>query len=170
MFFLCKSVLSDCLSFLTRLVSYCYWNSKGVRITLSCSVSMRAKIQKGCVFTGTTSISDQAVNGKYTYGHNLNIHHAVLGDYCSLAPNVCIGLDEHPLDQKSTHPHFYTPLVQKNAIIGHHVWIGAQAVVAAGKIVGDHAVVAAGAVVVKDVPAHFLVGGVPAKTIRNLRQ
>lgn len=52
-------------------------------------------------------------------------------------------------------------------MIGDHVWIGARAMVLKGVRIGDGAVVAAGAVVVHDVPAATMVGGVPARTIRS---
>ena len=52
--------------------------------------------------------------------------------------------------------------------IGKNVWIGANAVVCAGVSVGDNAVIAAGAVVVKDVEANTVVGGVPAKLIKRI--
>ena len=52
--------------------------------------------------------------------------------------------------------------------IGKNVWIGANAVVCAGVTVGDNAVVAAGAVVVKDVAPNTVVGGVPAKLIKEI--
>ena len=54
--------------------------------------------------------------------------------------------------------------------IGKNVWIGANAVICAGVTVGDNAVVAAGAVVVKDVEANTVVGGVPAKLIKRIDQ
>lgn len=52
--------------------------------------------------------------------------------------------------------------------IGKNVWIGANAVICSGVTIGDHAVVAAGAVVVRDVEACTVVGGVPAKEIRKI--
>ena len=52
--------------------------------------------------------------------------------------------------------------------IGKNVWIGANAVICAGVTIGDNAVVAAGAVVVRDVPADTVVGGVPAKFIKKI--
>lgn len=52
--------------------------------------------------------------------------------------------------------------------IGKRVWIGANATICPGVTIGDNAVVAAGAVVVKDVPPDTIVGGVPAKIIREI--
>ncbi|MBN1400115.1 MAG: acyltransferase [Anaerolineae bacterium] len=48
------------------------------------------------------------------------------------------------------------------------VWIGAGAIVTDGVHIGRGAVVAAGAVVTENVPAHTVVGGVPAKPIRAI--
>lgn len=52
-------------------------------------------------------------------------------------------------------------------VIGDHVWIGMNATILKGVTIGDGAVVAAGAVVTKDVPAKTLVGGVPAKILKE---
>lgn len=51
--------------------------------------------------------------------------------------------------------------------IGRHVWIGRGAAVLAGVHIGDGAVVAANAVVTRDVPAGAVVGGVPARALRQ---
>jgi maltose O-acetyltransferase len=53
-------------------------------------------------------------------------------------------------------------------VIGDGVWIGSRVVVLPGVTIGTGAVVAAGAVVSRDVPAHTLVGGVPASVLRSL--
>jgi acetyltransferase-like isoleucine patch superfamily enzyme len=48
------------------------------------------------------------------------------------------------------------------------VWIGAGAIVTDGVHIGQGSVIAAGAVVTKDVPAHTVVAGVPAKVIKHI--
>ena len=55
----------------------------------------------------------------------------------------------------------------KPIIIKDNVWIGMNTIILKGVTIGEGAVVAAGAVVNKDVPAHALVGGVPAKVIKE---
>lgn len=51
--------------------------------------------------------------------------------------------------------------------IGNHVWIGIGATILKGVNIGDGAVIAAGSVVTKDVPSGVLVGGVPAKILKE---
>ena len=52
--------------------------------------------------------------------------------------------------------------------IGADAWLGANVTALPDVTVGDGAVVAAGAVVTKDVSARTVVGGVPAKVVREL--
>lgn len=51
--------------------------------------------------------------------------------------------------------------------VGSDVWIGHGAVILAGVTIGNGAIVAAGAVVTKDVPPCTIVGGNPAKVIKE---
>ncbi|GAA2757795.1 acetyltransferase-like isoleucine patch superfamily enzyme [Actinopolymorpha rutila] len=62
------------------------------------------------------------------------------------------------------------PTTSRGITIGNDVWIGSHVVVLDGVHVGDHAVLGAGAVVTKDVPAWAIVGGNPARQIRDRRQ
>jgi len=119
--------------------------------------------------------------GRHTYiQKNTSINNSVVGNFCSIAAEVTIGLGQHPTNHVSTHPAFFSntqPLAKSFAsrnicatsqqtIIGHDVWIGQGAMIMDGVNVGHGAIVAAGAVVTKAVPAYAIVGGVPAKVIR----
>lgn len=69
--------------------------------------------------------------------------------------------------------HEQRPECRKNLLpspiyIGKDVWLGANAVILPGVRIGDGAIVAAGAVVAKDVPPRVIVGGVPAKKIKDI--
>lgn len=55
-----------------------------------------------------------------------------------------------------------------SVIIGNNVWIGDKATILPGVTIGDGAVIGANAVVTKDVPAYCIVGGNPARIIKQL--
>jgi acetyltransferase-like isoleucine patch superfamily enzyme len=57
-------------------------------------------------------------------------------------------------------------ITAQGIVIEDDVWLGSGAIVTDGVHIGKGAVVAAGAVVVDDVPAHTIVGGVPARVLR----
>lgn len=54
--------------------------------------------------------------------------------------------------------------------IGKGVWIMPNVIIAPGVTIGDESVIATGSVVTKDVPPRCLVGGVPAKVLKDLSQ
>ena len=55
-----------------------------------------------------------------------------------------------------------------SVIVGDNVWIGDKVTILSGVTIGDGAVIASNAVVSKDVPAFSVVGGVPAKIIKQV--
>ena len=59
-------------------------------------------------------------------------------------------------------------ITAEGIVIEDDVWLGAGAVITDGVRVGRGAVVAAGAVVTKDVPPHTVVGGVPARVLKEI--
>lgn len=86
-----------------------------------------------------------------------------IGDGCLIGHNVVLATINHDLDPANRGTNLPSPIR-----IGCNVWIGANATVLPGVTIGDNAVIAAGAVVTKDVPANTVVGGVPAKSIRQI--
>lgn len=54
--------------------------------------------------------------------------------------------------------------------IANKVWIGANVTILPGVTIGDGAIIAAGAVVTKDVEPMTIVGGVPAKKIKDVEK
>ena len=62
---------------------------------------------------------------------------------------------------------FFTWRRNHRVVVGHDVWIGHGATVLPGVTVGNGAVIGAGAVVSRDVAPYSIVGGVPAKLIRE---
>ena len=104
-----------------------------------------------------------------------------IGAFCSIGQDVRLGgFGRHP-QHVSTHPAFFSqsppayvsfhvlPQHQDYApiVIGHDVWIGDRAQVLGGVTIGTGAIVAAGAIVTRDVQPYTIVGGVPARPIRQ---
>lgn len=88
-----------------------------------------------------------------------------IGDNCLLAPGVHIYTATHPLNatRRADAVEFGKPVT-----IGHNVWIGGRAIINPGVTIGDNAVIASGSIVVKDVPGNVLVGGNPARIIKEI--
>ncbi|MBO0330933.1 acyltransferase [[Muricauda] lutisoli] len=59
-------------------------------------------------------------------------------------------------------------VTSKGIIIGNNIWVGAKVTFLDGSQVGDNSVVAAGAVVKDEFPPNVVIGGVPAKIIKEL--
>ena len=85
-----------------------------------------------------------------------------IGDGCQIGHNVVFATLNHGLAPEERRHTFPAPIV-----LGKNVWVGSNATLLQGVTVGDNAVIAAGAVVTKDEAANTVVGGVPAKFIKQ---
>ncbi|ABR73452.1 acetyltransferase [Actinobacillus succinogenes] len=87
-----------------------------------------------------------------------------LEDDVLIGPRANIVTVDHPTD-----PSQRRGVLLKPVVIKKNAWIGAGATILSGVTVGENAIVAAGAVVTKDVPSNAIVGGVPAKVLKEIR-
>lgn len=122
------------------------------------------------------------------YGVNINVGKACFVNYnCTfldVAPitledgvlvgaNVTLATPKHPFlaDERlaQDYPDGHHDLEYASPIvIKKNSWICSSATICGGVTVGENSIVAAGAVVTKDVPPNSIVGGVPAKVIREI--
>jgi len=89
-----------------------------------------------------------------------------IGVNCFMAPGVHIYTATHPLDpiERASGVEFGKPVT-----IGDNVWLGGRAIINPGVTIGDNVVVASGAVVTKDVPNNVVVGGNPARVLKEIK-
>ncbi|PKQ38702.1 MAG: chloramphenicol acetyltransferase [Actinobacteria bacterium HGW-Actinobacteria-1] len=106
----------------------------------------------------------------------------IIGKFCALATGVRFIMNgaNHKLTSPSTYPFSLfgngwervTPSLEDlpikgDTVVGNDVWIGYESLVMPGVHIGDGAIVAARSVVVSDVAPYTIVGGNPARPIRQ---
>lgn len=119
-------------------------------------------------------------NIRFDYGYNtyvgenfyanfdctiLDVCEVRFGDNCMLGPGVQIYTATHPLNpiERKSGKEYAKPIT-----IGNNVWLGGSSIINPGVTIGDNVVVASGAIVTKDVPANVVVGGHPARIIKEI--
>ncbi len=100
--------------------------------------------------------------------------YAVVRGFIRIGNQVRIGGQAHILGFNHNFDDMDQPIHKqginrKGITIEDDVWIGSGAIVLDGVTIGAHSIVAAGAVVTKDVAEYSVVGGNPAKVIRDRR-
>ena len=143
-------------------------------LIINSKVSSKSTILYGCRFYNST-LND------YSYiGRNTTVTNCKIGKFTSIANNCNIGLASHNTNWLSTSPVFFSGknCLKKNlnnlphtdyqeTIIGNDVWIGANCLIKGGLKIGDGAIVGAGSIVTKDVEPYTVVGGNPARYIKD---
>ncbi len=86
-----------------------------------------------------------------------------IGDDVLIGHQVVFATLNHALksEERST-------CIGKGIKIGNRVWIGSHATILPGVEIGENSIVAAGALVKDNVPPNVIVGGVPAKILKQI--
>ena len=95
----------------------------------------------------------------------LDVAEVRIGKNCMLAPQVAIYTATHPLDPEERNSGLE---YGKPVIIGDNCWIGGHATINPGVTLGNNVVVASGAVVTKSFPDNVVIGGNPARIIKEV--
>lgn len=112
-----------------------------------------------------------AINGRITIkgGKPCSI-----GKYCAIGADVKVITSDHGVSQPNLNMRLqraiigHTAHVTKGPVdIGHNVWIGDNAVILSGVTVGNGAIIAAGSIVTSNVPCYAIVGGNPARVLKE---
>ncbi|WP_348920947.1 chorismate mutase [Enterococcus rotai] len=128
--------------------------------------------------TGTGSYIEPSIS--FDYGFNihvgknfyanfnsifLDICPITIGDNCMFGPNAQLYAATHPLHpvKRNSGLEYGKPIT-----IGDNVWLGGGVIIAPGVTLGNNVVVAAGAVVTKSFPDNCVIGGNPAKIIKEI--
>jgi acetyltransferase-like isoleucine patch superfamily enzyme len=98
------------------------------------------------------------------YGSSISAHkRVVIGRHCLLGHyTLILDNNEHDLEQHRMLP------PSDPVVIEDHVWIGSRVCILPGVRVGHHSAVGAGSVVTRDIPAHCLAAGNPARVVRKI--
>lgn len=127
------------------------------------------------VFIGTGSLI-LAKRGSISLGKAVNISSSCriasegsirIGESCLISAYCYIGPGNHKFSEKEI------PVMQqgmeegRGVFIGKNVWIGARATILDGVSIGDNVVVAAHSFVRDDVPEGAIVGGTPARILKQ---
>ena len=127
-----------------------------------CHIQSGAVIGAGCSFGQNVNVSNNVrIGNGVKVQNNVSIYEGVeLEDYVFCGPSMVFTNDLTP---RARFPKGHAGY--RKTLIKHDATLGANSTIVCGHTVGEYATVAAGAVVKKNVKAHALMAGVPAKQI-----
>lgn len=142
------------------------------------SLIRRQLVEESFGTTGTGSYVEPTIS--FDYGFNIHVGKnfyvnfnsifldtcpITIGDNCMFGPNAQLYTATHPLHpvKRNSGLEYGKPIT-----IGDNVWFGGNVVVTPGVMLGDNVVVAAGSVVTKSFPENCVIGGNPAKIIKEI--
>lgn len=106
------------------------------------------------------------------YNHITSVLRVKIGDNCLTGKWVTITDNSHGetnIESLQTAPTKRMIVSKGPVVIGKNVWIGDKVTILPNCKIGDGAIIAANTVVTHDVPAFCVVGGNPARILKNIK-
>lgn len=132
----------------------------GTKIWNQAQVREGVRIGEGCIISKNVYIDENVQIGSHVkIQNNVNVYHGVtVEDDVFLGPSMTFTNDMFPRA-------FNDDWVVSDTLVRRGSSIGANATIRCGITIGEYAMIGAGSTVTKDVPAHALVVGNPARQI-----
>ena len=145
----------------------------GQNITIDCArnISLKKNVtfDRGCELNACGGTLIIGSNCKFNRNVSLNASVAgqiSFGKECIIGPGVILRSSSHRSTDLDTHM-IYQGHESGSITIGNNVWIGAGAIILPKVKIGDGVIIGAGSVVTKSFAANKVIGGVPAKIIKE---
>lgn len=135
---------------------------EGTKIWHFCHIQKGARIGKNCSFGQNVNVANRVKIGNgVKVQNNVSIYEGVeLADYVFCGPSMVFTNDLTPRAKYPKGSAGY-----KRTLVKTGATIGANATIVCGNELGEWCTIAAGAVVTKNVPAHALMAGIPARQV-----
>lgn len=158
----------------------CYSTFEGLN---RISIGQHSRIGRYAVITAWENFNKENYTPRIVIGNNCSIGEYVhitaiksiiVGNNVLIGRRVTISDNSHGVNESfaelQTPPNQRKLYSKGEVVIEDNVWIGDKATILAGVRIGFGSIIGANAVVTKDIPAFSIVGGVPARILRKIKE
>ena len=154
------------------------FKKKGSQLNIGKNCTIKSSFLSNLVgLSQRTIIVTRTEEAKINIGNNVGISGATIyarksisiGDNTLIGGNVKVfDNDFHPIEVEARNMDDKDAIGTREVVIGKNCFIGCNALILKGTKIGDGSVIGAGSVVSGEFPSNVVIGGNPAKIIKNL--